>query len=187
MILTGTPPAPSPCIKKQCYPGTGIFCHRVFERFVLTFYAHFNNMLFTHNLTRGALSTIRLKPSLERVMAINLNRMFYPAYQAANPASSLDTFASNPTERGQVLLWAANERNSARLASESSDAAHRSTRLRETEGRLAKTHPVAHPILFLLRQDGTEEHGWRGTPFCWPVIRAQSLTPTAMYTAETID
>lgn len=48
-------------------------------------------------------------------------------------------------------------------------------------------YAIDHPILFLLRQDGTEEKGWRGTPFYWPVIRAQARTPTAVYTAETID
>ena len=28
--------------------------------------------------------------------------------------------------------------------------------------------------------------GWRGTPFYWPVIRAQGKTPTAIYAGETI-
>ena len=44
-----------------------------------------------------------------------------------------------------------------------------------------------HPMLFLLRQNGSEDKGWRGTPFYWPVIRAQQKTPTAIYTAETVD
>ena len=29
--------------------------------------------------------------------------------------------------------------------------------------------------------------GWCGTPFYWPVIRAQAHAPTAIYTSETID
>jgi hypothetical protein len=93
-----------------------------------------------------------------------------------------------PAERGKVLLWAAKDRNSSRLASESSHATYIETPDSEkTEGQLAKKFAINHPILFLLRQDGTEEKGWRGTPFYWPVIRAQTNTPTAIYTAETID
>lgn len=93
----------------------------------------------------------------------------------------------NPAERGKVLLWAAKDRNSARMASESSHATYIETPDSEkTEGQLAKTYAIDHPILFLLRQNGMEEKGWRDTPFYWPVVRAQSRTPTAIYTAETI-
>lgn len=46
---------------------------------------------------------------------------------------------------------------------------------------------AGQPILFMLRQEGSVEKGWRGTPFYWPVIRAQRNTPTAIYASETID
>lgn len=95
---------------------------------------------------------------------------------------------SDPAQRGKVLVWAAKDRNSARMASASSHATYIETPDSEkTEGQLAKTYAIHHPILFLLRQDGTMEKGWRDTPFYWPVIRAQAKTPTAIYTAETID
>lgn len=91
-------------------------------------------------------------------------------------------------ERGQVLVWAARDRNSKRLASAGSHATYIETPDSEkTEGQLAKKHAINHPILFLLRQEGSEDQGWRGTPFYWPVIRAQANTPTTVYTADTID
>lgn len=91
-------------------------------------------------------------------------------------------------QRGQVLLWAANDRNSARLASEGSHAKYIETPDSEkTEGAMTKQYAIDHPILFLLRQNGTSEKGWRDTPFYWPVLRAQRNTPTAIYTADTID
>jgi hypothetical protein len=94
----------------------------------------------------------------------------------------------DPAQRGLVHVWAATGRNSSRLASESSHATYIETPDSEkTEGQLAKKYAVDHPILFLLRQDGAEEKGWRGTAFYWPVIRAQKNTPTAIYTAETLD
>jgi len=94
---------------------------------------------------------------------------------------------SDPAKRGKVLLWAAKNRNSSRLASESSHATYIETPDSEkTEGQLAKAYATDHPILFLLRQNGGEDEGWHGTPFYWPVTRAQARTPTAVYTAETI-
>ena len=95
-----------------------------------------------------------------------------------------------PAERGSVFLWAARDRNSARLAGEGSHATFIETPDSEkTEGGLARKFAINHPILFLLRQNGSDapDKGWRGTPFYWPVIRAQAQTPTAVYTAETID
>lgn len=93
-----------------------------------------------------------------------------------------------PAERGEVLLWAARDRDAGRLALQSTHATYIETPDSEkTEGQLAKQFAIDHPILFLLRQNGAEEKGWRGTPFYWPVIRAQLRTPTAIYTGETID
>jgi hypothetical protein len=92
-------------------------------------------------------------------------------------------------KRGKVLLWAAEDRNSARLASASSHATYIETPDSEkTEGKMAEEYAVDHPIMFLLRQNGSDapDKGWRGTPFYWPVIRAQANTLTAIYTAETI-
>lgn len=93
----------------------------------------------------------------------------------------------DPDQRGKVWLWAAKDRNSARMASESSHATYIETPDSEkTEGQIAKKFAIDTPILFLLRQNGTAEKGWRDTPFYWPVIRAQANAPTAIYTAETI-
>jgi Z1 domain/Type III restriction enzyme, res subunit len=95
----------------------------------------------------------------------------------------------NPSERGKVWIWAAKDRNSARFASASSHATYIETPDSEkTEGQIAKKFATDYPILFLLRQNGSDapDKGWRGTSFYWPVIRAQAKTPTAIYTAETI-
>jgi hypothetical protein len=95
---------------------------------------------------------------------------------------------SNPAERGKVWLWAAKNRNSARMAGASSHATYIETPYSKTEDKLAKDYAIDHPILFMLQQEGSDDpdKGWRGTPFYWPVIRAQAKTPTAVYTAETI-
>lgn len=90
--------------------------------------------------------------------------------------------------RGKVLLWAADGRNSARLTGATSPAKYIETPDSEKiEGQLARTYAIDQPILFMLRQEGAADKGWRGTPFYWPVIRAQKNTPTAIYASETID
>lgn len=93
----------------------------------------------------------------------------------------------DPAQRGKVLLWAARDRKSARMASGGTHATYIETPdSNKTEGALTRAHAVNHPILFLLRQDGEKEQGWNDTPFYWPVIRAQANTPTAVYTSESI-
>jgi hypothetical protein len=95
----------------------------------------------------------------------------------------------DPTQRSKVLLWAARERNSSRKGSETSHTFGgfiETPDSPKTEGKIAVQFAIDHPILFLLRQNGAEEKGWRGTPFYWPILRAQANAPTAIYTAETI-
>jgi len=88
-------------------------------------------------------------------------------------------------ERGKVLLWTANNRDSGRLASENSNTKYIATPdSAKTEGRIMQEFATDIPILFLLRQNGTADQGWRDTPFYWPVIRAQLSTPTSVYTSE---
>lgn len=95
--------------------------------------------------------------------------------------------AADPSDRGKVWLWAADDRNSSRLASASSHATFIETPDSEkTEGQMAKRYAVNQPIMFLLRQNGSAAMGWRDTPFYWPVIRAQKNTPTAIYTAQVL-
>jgi hypothetical protein len=96
-------------------------------------------------------------------------------------------WSGDPAQRGNVLLWAARDRDSARMAGESSHATYIETPDSEkTEGKLARKYAILHPVLFLLRQNGEAAQGWRDTPFYWPVIRAQTKAPTVIYTAETI-
>jgi len=97
----------------------------------------------------------------------------------------------DPNERSKVLLWAAKNRNSARKSDTSSHTFGgyiETPDSTKTEGKIAIKFAIDYPILFLLRQNGSDapDKGWRGTPFYWPVIRAQANAPTAIYTAETI-
>lgn len=94
----------------------------------------------------------------------------------------------NPDEHGKVLLWASRGRQSSRMASAGSHARFIETPDSEkTEGVIARKYAISHPILFLLRQEGSKEKGWRDTPFYWPVVRAQANTPAAVFSSESIE
>jgi len=100
----------------------------------------------------------------------------------------LSQLHSDPAKRGYVLLWAAKGRDSSRMAAESSHAKYIETPDSEkTEGQLAKEYAVEHPILFLLRQEGSKERGWNGAAFYWPVIRAQKNVPVAIYSSASAE
>jgi hypothetical protein len=73
-------------------------------------------------------------------------------WDAAKAAlAHLSQQSSDPARRGLVLLWAANNRNSARMAGESSHATFIETPDSErTEGQVAKRFAINQPILFLL-------------------------------------
>lgn len=94
----------------------------------------------------------------------------------------------NKNEQGKVLIWTANNRNSARLSSSGSHSTYIETPdSPKTEGLIAKKFAIAHLILFLLRQNGRKDKGWNDMPFYWPVIRAQCNAKTSIFALDTID
>ncbi|MBA2176297.1 hypothetical protein H0266_15470 [Halobacillus locisalis] len=56
------------------------------------------------------------------------------------------------------------------------------------QGELSIARRVAedHPAMILLRQEGKKEHGWRGTPFWWPVLVAQQNTTPTVFAKKTV-
>lgn len=55
----------------------------------------------------------------------------------------------------------------------------------QREGAVARAVAIENPMLMLIRQNGLEEQGWRGTPFYWPVIMAPANTRVSIFAHET--
>ena len=89
---------------------------------------------------------------------------------------------SEATQRGLVWgLWRGDRdlsriREGGRFAN-APDSPHR-------EGKIAREVATHLPVLMLLRQNGREEDGWRGTAFYWPVLLTPMDTKTAMFANE---
>ncbi|MFT4766492.1 MAG: hypothetical protein ACI9OH_003621 [Oleispira sp.] len=93
--------------------------------------------------------------------------------------------SANPNEIW--CLWLTN-RNNNRLAGVGSHTKYVATPdTASTEGRLAKETAKDSPMLMLFRQNGTEEQGWMGSPFYWPLLYTSGNVPTTIYANETID
>ena len=55
----------------------------------------------------------------------------------------------------------------------------------QREGAIARQVATELPMLLMIRQNGSEEQGWRGGPFYWPVIMAPANTRLAIFAHET--
>jgi hypothetical protein len=91
-----------------------------------------------------------------------------------------------PLIRSKVLLCAAKERSITRCTGVPPNVSYADNPDSKTEADIADAHTINTHILFLIGQKGEALQGWRDTTFFWPVIRAQTNTPSAIYTAQTI-
>ena len=53
-----------------------------------------------------------------------------------------------------------------------------------TDLKLARESAIDKPVIILLREEGTTEQGWRGTPFYWPVLVAQQNIHSSYFTLD---
>ncbi|MGE0276019.1 MAG: Z1 domain-containing protein [Nitrospiraceae bacterium] len=125
----------------------------------------------------------KVEPTL--IMETELGYEFdWEAAQAALEYMSGSSTDSN--NRGKVWCLVRRDRNLKRFQpelgppyfSDSPDTAQR-------EGAIARQVAIDIPMLMMIRQNGTEEHGWRGTPFYWPVIMAQQRIPVSIFAHQT--
>lgn len=90
--------------------------------------------------------------------------------------------SSNPDEI--MCLWLSGRKNK-RLAGEGSHTKYVATPdTAKTEGAQARKYGKTTPVLALFRQEGKEEHGWRGAEFYWPLLYAAGNVPVTIYSDE---
>ena len=96
--------------------------------------------------------------------------------------------ANDPSERGNV--WCLVRTGTRNLKQKVSIGSHHiysdSPDTTRTEGAVARRAAIDNPMLILIRQNGREDLGWRGTPFYWPVIIAQQNLRTSVFAHETM-
>ena len=93
--------------------------------------------------------------------------------------------AQNRENAGKVWCFVRRDRNASRYRLQ----AHRFEDRPDTETDLTDGKIIAKdiPALMLLRQNGLEEQGWRGSPFWWPVMIAPQKTRPVIFASELVD
>ena len=99
----------------------------------------------------------------------------------------LDYLSSESEDGAYVWLLTRNKRQIRRFKQNGKFESSPDTPGKGT-GELALAKKVAQifPTLIMLRQEGKKEHGWRGSPFWWPVLVAQAETSPTVYANKTI-
>ncbi len=93
---------------------------------------------------------------------------------------------ASDAHRGQIWCLVRQDRNLSRFQptlgapffSDAPDTAQR-------EGTIARRVALDIPMLMMIRQNGLEAQGWRGTPFYWPVIYAPQNVRVSIFAHET--
>jgi hypothetical protein len=94
----------------------------------------------------------------------------------------LSNKADNPARRGQVWLFVRTGRNLARFRE---GGRYSNEPLSYQERPLVNNIATESPVLSLVRQEGSEAQGWRGTPFWWPIITPPTNTATTIFASRT--
>ena len=106
----------------------------------------------------------------------------WKAFKASIEFLSLNT--NNENERGKVWCIVRTDRNLSRMKQDRfSDAPDTP----KDELPIAKEKAVDVPTLILIRENGKEEDGWRGSPFWWPVLIPPKNTPTVIFASDIVD
>ena len=99
----------------------------------------------------------------------------------------LSNSSTNPANRGQVWCLVRRDRNLSRMVTAGSHVVYSDAPdTARSEGVVARRVAIDAPMLILIRQNGLEENGWRGTPFYWPVIITQRNARTSIFAHETV-
>lgn len=129
--------------------------------------------------------------------ALNILKMINDTYDSKKGetwdlktfTSSLEYLSKNSDHEGKVWLIVRTNRNMSRIRESSSryEDAPDTPKGFNSELKIAKDLAVETPALILLRQNGEEDKGWRGSPFWWPVLVTPASTPPVIFANETVD
>jgi hypothetical protein len=131
---------------------------------------------------------LQILNTIEPTLIMNEDEGFSFDWIAARAALTyMSQQARDPARRTLVWCLVRKDRNLSRTVSAGSHAVYSDAPdTTRTEGVIARRVATDRPMLMLIRQNGREEQGWRGTPFYWPVIVAQQDVQTAIFAHETM-
>lgn len=123
-----------------------------------------------------------------------INETFDPekgeAWDVTSFLASLE-FLSNHAASAENKVWliVRTNRNMSRIraSSQKYEDAPDTPRGKNSELKIARQLAQDTPALILLRENGSEEQGWRNSPFWWPVLVTPAETPPVVFARETVE
>jgi len=95
--------------------------------------------------------------------------------------------STNKDQRGKVWVVVRTDSSISRQKSDGRFSDDVGSGTGETALVVARRIAEEIPALILVRQNGNESQGWKGSPFWWPVIVAQKNTHVAIFAGDTIN
>lgn len=95
----------------------------------------------------------------------------------------LSASSPHPERQGRIWLLIRRDRNLARYRE--GEERFSNDPLSYQERAIIERTAVDLPLLALVRENGNEAQGWRGTPFWWPIITPPAATPTMVFASKT--
>jgi len=89
----------------------------------------------------------------------------------------------DPAKKGRLWLLIRRDRNLSRYRS--GEMRFSNDPLSYQERAVIERTATDLPLLALVRENGAEVDGWRGTPFWWPIITPAGSTPTTVFASKT--
>ena len=91
----------------------------------------------------------------------------------------------NEKTRGKIWCLVRTERKLSRIKDDGSFSDAPDTGTTDTDP--AREVAVDIPALLVIRQNGSAEKGWRGSPFWWPILIVPQRTRTMVFAGQTAD
>lgn len=101
--------------------------------------------------------------------------------------SSIEYLSSEHTNenlKNKVWCLVRKGRNISRFVTKGHSEFSSSPDTSSNEGELARKTAIDIPVLMLIRQNGLEEQGWKGSPFYWPILIAPKNTKTVLFASD---
>ena len=144
--------------------------------------------IFDGNFSAPKLVQIQLAIDIMELISKTLSMEIAEGYDFNwQETNELMKYLSNLSNinKGQVWLSVAHDRNISRQPPQTmATRKYSDSPDTPTERKIAKEVAKNNPILFLLKQQGNKEQGWKGYPFYWPVLLAQGIMSPVIYCPE---
>ena len=145
--------------------------------------------LFNDNFDRPILvdthKAISIMDKISKTLKFEIDEGYNFNWKETNELMSYLANLHEGENKGKVWVSVAHDRNIARHPKETiATRKYSDSPDTPSERKVAREYALNNPILFLLKQNGLKEQGWKGNAFYWPILIAQKNMTPVIYAPE---